>query len=190
MTIRTLVEDRRSHIEELMSDNAHNLDFFKECEVLTKIAFESMNIDLLADCDGADVLKQIFVASATINRLATDRLSIIDGLMKHPAHSPNLEDEAGVLGKIVVASATIDELMDFNGIFDDASVLDMIAVVWAKILFDASGADGLAYSHAKQLSNGGELLTIAAIMMTYMQQVGDAFPESDPNEMTGAAQTV
>jgi hypothetical protein len=203
VTIGTLVEDRISRIEVLMRDHARNLDFFEEGDVLNKINHESMKIDFLAEDelrlragppgslgDGADVLKQIFVASATINRLATDRLSIIDGLMKHPAHSPNLEDEAGVLGKIVVASATIDELMDFNGIFDDASVLDMIAVVWAKILFDASGADGLAYSHAKQLSNGGELLTIAAIMMTYMQQVGDAFPESDPNEMTGAAQTV
>ncbi|KAF0918247.1 hypothetical protein E2562_023330 [Oryza meyeriana var. granulata] len=48
--------------------------------------------------------------------------------------------------------------------------LELIALVWVEMLCYA-GRRCSAYSHAKQLSNGGELITIAAILVEYIMVV-------------------
>ncbi|XP_066398399.1 uncharacterized protein [Miscanthus floridulus] len=51
---------------------------------------------------------------------------------------------------------------------DDGSILKIVAQVWGEILCYA-GHRCSGYSHAERLSNGGELVTVAAIVMEYVK---------------------
>ncbi|CAO2187334.1 unnamed protein product [Urochloa humidicola] len=60
---------------------------------------------------------------------------------------------------------------------EDDNELELLAQVWVETLcYAAKGCSG--YSHAKQLSNGGELITVAAILLEYMAQ-GHIVKEQD-----------
>ncbi|WVZ49114.1 hypothetical protein U9M48_000495 [Paspalum notatum var. saurae] len=65
---------------------------------------------------------------------------------------------------------------------DEAATLDLITQVWVETLCYASQQCG-PRSHAKQLSNGGELITVAAILVEYFKQSKISFhQEGTDNE--------
>jgi len=56
---------------------------------------------------------------------------------------------------------------DGNGDGDgDGSTLELLLRVWAEMLCD-TGHRCSAYSHARQLGSGGELITVAVILSQY-----------------------
>jgi hypothetical protein len=70
-------------------------------------------------------------------------------------------DKASQLG-----AKLIDDKIEGLGI---AEMLDLISQVWVEMLCYVSYRCS-AHAHAKQLSNGGELITVAAFLMEHIRR--------------------
>jgi hypothetical protein len=75
-----------------------------------------------------------------------------------------------------------------QGHLPSAEILDLLAQVWAEMLCYA-GYRCTGYYHAKQLSNGGELITVAAILAHYISRavMGDLSAQQKTGEVQSAA---
>ncbi|XBI97151.1 hypothetical protein VPH35_033340 [Triticum aestivum] len=69
---------------------------------------------------------------------------------------------------MVLARELARELVSHDSV-PSAAMLKMLSEVWAEVLCYA-GYRCSGYSHAKQLSNGGEFLTIAALLVEYFRR--------------------
>ncbi|KAJ1269932.1 hypothetical protein BS78_06G015800 [Paspalum vaginatum] len=87
---------------------------------------------------------------------------VSSGNAGHSSHYKKIFDRGTQLG-----AKLIDDKFEDSG--TTTHILELIAQVWVEILCYV-GYRCSAYSHAKQLSSGGELITVAALLMEHIRR--------------------
>ncbi|GJM94552.1 hypothetical protein PR202_ga11207 [Eleusine coracana subsp. coracana] len=96
-----------------------------------------------------------------------DLLSSLWSIANALETTPTIQLESRLRASCALGAKLVREEEESPG--ENNNMLELLAQVWVEALC-CTGKSCSAYSHAKQLSNGGELITVAALLVEHMKK--------------------